>query len=257
MRELPAADQGASVLRVTPRISASLLSRTEAVSKATIPLATAAESENASDYVLQLDTFGNVEFRGRETFTGTRAAPRRRQLADADRRREKLEAELSNVAPGAQVRAVSDVQTSLEDDVVSYRFDGRIPRFARPSPGGFILPLSLYPHQLAKRYADRTSRQLPLWFSAPWSTTNRISFVLPSTAREWALPTGVSIRSKHLDFSQTFHETSNGFRVEETTTLKSRQVPISDYAAFRDAALRADRAMQRTWLIEFEGEDEP
>lgn len=252
--ELPALDQGATVLRVTPKVARALLPDTPVVSLAVTPIFPAEANANVSDYYLRLDTFGNVTYEGTERFTGSRAAARREQLSEKERWRENVERELSQAVSGASVAEVYDVDLDLTSTEARYSFRGRLPRYARPVPQGLALPLSLYPHALAQTYADRTSRHNALWMRAPWTTTNRVTFAFPVAARGWALPRAVNISTKHLDFSQTFHETSNGFRVEETTTMKSRLVPQADYAEFRAAALAADRAMRRVLLLEFEKE---
>lgn len=252
--ELPALDQGATVLRVTPALARPLLPKIDPVTLATTPLSPASANANVSDYYFRLDSFGNVIYEGTERFSGTRAAARRRQLSEKERWRETVERELSQAVAGASVAEVYDVDFDLTSEGASYSFRGRLPRYARPVPQGLALPLSLYPHELAQTYADRTTRHNPLWFHAPWTTTNRVTFEFPAAARGWALPRAVTITSEHLNFSQTFHETSNGFRVEETTTVKSRLIPTKDYSEFRQAALAADRAMRRVLLLEFEKE---
>jgi hypothetical protein len=53
------------------------------------------------------------------------------------------------------------------------------------------------------------------------------------------------VENAHIRFIQTVVPTADGFTVDEDTALLSRRIPMTDYAAFRDAAITADRFMKR------------
>jgi hypothetical protein len=238
--ELPAMDQGAAALIVDG-------ARSRLV---TIPVAPASANDNTSSYVLRLQKDGALVVDGSEAFSGTNAARERQRFEDAASQRQTLERDLAQGIPGAQVTAIEVGDLSLARDVVGYRFQALLPRRADVGvDGSLVLPVSLYPHDLVGSYAEASTRRFDLSVEHPWRTRNVMRYVLPEGLAVEALPDGGVIETPHLRFRQVITRTADGFIVDEDTAILSRRIPVSDYAAFREAALAADQLMKRRLRI--------
>ncbi len=239
-RELPDMDQGAMSLIVKEPGS------DEESRLVRIPLAGAQENLNTSSYVLRLTPEGGLEVEGEERFQGVQVAEQRRELFDEATRKEDLERTLSAVLPGTRVTSVKVTDLSLARAQVGYDFQASIPdRATTASDGSLVMPISLYPHGLARSYAERSQREQALWLSHPWRTRNVMRYRLPPGYVVVDLPKSQSVESEHLRFKQTITPTEDGFVVDEDTAILSRIIPESDYQEFRQAALAADAMMRR------------
>ena len=111
------------------------------------------------------------------------------------------------------------------------------------------MAISLYPHDLVGNYAEQSARKTDIFLDHPWRTRNVMRYVLPAGLMPVDLPTGGTVTSEHLSFTQIITKTADGFIVDENTAILSRRIPAADYAAFRDAALKADALMKRKLRI--------
>jgi cellulose synthase operon protein C len=239
-RELPAMDQGALTLIVGKH------GDKKGSELRTIPLFGADSNLNESDYVLTLGRDGALAVRGVERFRGTHNAEQRRDFADPATRRERLEKHLAQIMPGTRVARVEVSDLSLAAEEISYRFEATLPeRAVRDQNGGLTMALSLYPHDLAGNYAQQSARKTDIFLERPWRTRNVMRYVLPPGFTVADLPSGGSVKSKHLVFTQTITRTPDGFIVDEDTAIASRRIPAADYTSFREAALKADSFMKR------------
>jgi Tfp pilus assembly protein PilF len=243
-RETPTTDQGALALIVGKH------GNTSASELVTIPVQRADANLNVSDYVLSLKPDGALDVRGTEKFRGSHNQEQRRDFADTATRRDRLEKYLADVMPGTHVREldVSDLALARED--ISYTFAATLPeRASKQSDGSFSMALSLYPHDLTGNYAQLSARKTDVFVDHPWRTRNVMRYVLPAGFSAKDLPTGGTVKTEHLAFTQTITRTSDGFIVDEETAILERRIPVKDYARFRDAAIRADALMKRTIRI--------
>ncbi len=239
-RELPAMDQGAYALIVDGRNSRLV----------TIPVDGADANLNTSNYVLRLQPDGSLVTDGEERFRGVHNAEQRSRLADVANRRANLERELAQGIPGVQVTSVEATDLSLEASELGYRFGAVFPKRAVvEADGSLVMPLSLYPHDVAGNYAGQSSRRFELFVERPWRTRNVMRYVLPAGFVVETLPSGGSVVGPHLQFTQTVTKTADGFIVDEDTAITSRRIPVVDYPAFREQALAADRLMKRKLRI--------
>jgi hypothetical protein len=240
MLELPESDQGAAALIVDGNKSRLV----------TIPVAPASANDNTSNYLLHIQPDGALVVEGQESFRGTRAARERARFEDASTQRLTLERELAQGIPGAQVTGIEVGDLALRQETVSYQFQALLPRRADVSVDGvLVLPISLYPHDLAGNYAATSSRRYEVFLDHPWRTRNVMRYVLPPGYELEAVPEGGSITSPHLSFTQRITRTTDGFVVDEDTAITSRRIPQADYAVFRSAAIAADALMKKRLRI--------
>jgi transglutaminase-like putative cysteine protease len=238
--ELPTSDQGALSLIVDGKSSRLV----------TIPLGPADSNLNTSEYVLTLQPDGALVVDGTERFHGNHNAEQRRTFADPATRKETLERQLSSYIAGAAVTAVDMSPLGLEEEETHYRFQATLPKRAGvESDGTLVMPLSLYPHDLAGNYAEQSTRRYPLFFDHPWRTRNVMRYVLPRGYELAELPSGGTVHGDHIRFTQTVTRTKDGFVVDEDTAIIVRRVPLAEYERFRKDALAADKLMKRTLRI--------
>jgi transglutaminase-like putative cysteine protease len=234
--ELPAMDQGAYAMIVDGRNSRLV----------TIPVDGADANLNTSNYVLRVQPDGSLVTDGEERFRGEHNAEQRARLADVANRRANLERDLAQGIPGVQVTSVEATDLSLSTTELGYRFSAVFPKRAVvEAEGSLVMPLSLYPHDVAGNYASQSSRRFELFVERPWRTRNVMRYVLPPGLRVENLPSGGTVSGEHLQFTQKVTATADGFIVDEDTAITSRRIPVADYAAFREQALSADRLMKR------------
>ena len=235
-RELPTTDQGALAMIVDGKDSRLV----------TIPVQPADSNLNTSNYVLQIQADGSLVTNGEERFRGANNARERQRLDDAANRRTVLERELAQAIPGVEVKRVDVGSLALATEEIRYSFAAVLPKRAVvESDGSLVLPVSLYPHDVAGNYADQSVRRFELFIDHPWRTRNVMRYVVPPGMQVVELPEGGDVVGTHLRFKQTITKTDNGFIVDEDTALVSRRIPVADYAAFREQALAADRLMKR------------
>lgn len=239
LMELPTMDQGAAALIVDGQRSRLV----------TIPVAPAETNDNTSSYVLHIQRDGALAVDGDERFRGSHAARERQRFEDTAHQRQTLERELAQGIPGAQVTRIEVSDLALARAEVGYRFRGLLPQRADVDGDTLILPVSLYPHDLAGNYAEASARRFDLVVDHPWRTRNVMRYVLPPGMVMDALPAGGEVDTPHLRFRQVVTATSDGFIVDEDTTLRSVRIPVADYGAFREAAIAADRLMKRKLRI--------
>jgi tetratricopeptide (TPR) repeat protein len=234
--EIPPMDQGALAL-IVDGTSTRLV---------TIPVAPADDNINTSLYTLRLQTDGSLVVTGEERFHGSHNSRERQRFEDNASQRQTLERDLASSIPGTQVTKIDVMDLSLGAIEVGYRFEAILPKRAVvDNDGSLVMPLSLYPHDLTGNYAETSSRRFELFVDHPWRTRNVMHYVLPPGMRVQDLPRGGRVENAHIRFIQTVVPTADGFTVDEDTALLSRRIPMTDYAAFRDAAITADRFMKR------------
>ncbi|MFZ9888990.1 MAG: DUF3857 domain-containing protein, partial [Myxococcota bacterium] len=238
--ELPPQDQGALYL---------LIPREEATADQTLalsPLFGADENLNSSHYEIEVTAEGELYLEGRERFRGVLGAEQRRSLYEEKSRTTKIESSLALALPGAELSSVAPTSLTLAEEEVGYDLTARVPhRAILVDEATLLLPLSLYPQQLATNYARQSSRQHDVWAAYPWRTRNVMRYRLPPGYVLAELPPSGRVNSEHLSFEQRISLDRGAIVVEEDTRLLSRRIPKEDYPRFRAAALAADQLMQR------------
>jgi hypothetical protein len=239
-RELPSMDQGATVVIVDPK-------GREPARPARIPIASADANLNRSAYLMDVKPDGTVVIEvGEERFRGTNAARERATFADVATRKERLEASLASVLPGVSLLSLEVSDLSLSSEEVGYRMSAVLPgRATRERDGALVMPLSLYPHDLVQSYARRSDRSQPVWLEAPWKTRNVMRYRLPAGFVATDLPASSVVEAPGFRFEQRLTTTTDGFIVDEETSFATRQIPVENYAAVREALTRADALMRK------------
>jgi hypothetical protein len=238
--ELPWLDQGAMALIVHPDGKTKLV---------TLPESKPNDNLNRSSYVAKLGRDGALGLKGREEFFGARASALRQEFEEVEQRRSRLEKQLNQVFTGVRIESLDFSDMSNLEAPVHYDYVAAIERYGAEERGRYIVPLTLFQHQVAASYGSVAERRYDLVGNHAWATRNVVRYELPEGAKLEALPEGVNIDSKHIALSQTVREVPGGFETDDTVTLKSRRVPEADYEEFRRACLAIDRALGRSVVI--------
>lgn len=238
-RELPAMDQGAMTLLVDPK-------GREVARLGRIPESSADANLNQSAYLMDVETDGTVRIDiGEERFRGVRAAEERATFEDVGTRKDRLASSLAEVLPGIALEALEFTDLSLANPEVGYRLRAVLPgRATVDEDGALRLPISLYPHDLARAYASRTERTQPVWLDARWKTKNVMRYRLPKDHVVVDLPTSSIVSAPGFRFEQKITAMPDGFVVEEITSFSERRISVDDYATLRAALAEADAKMR-------------
>jgi hypothetical protein len=238
--ELPWQDQGAQVLVVHPDGKTKL---------ATLPISKPEDNLNRSSYTATIDKNGALELRGREEFFGARASQLRQEFEEVEQRRSRLEKQLNQVFNGVHVEELNFSDLSDFEKPVHYDYVAEIQRYGVEERDRYIIPLTLFQHQVASAYGSLAKREYELFSNHVWATRNVVRYQLPEGAKIESLPEGVNLDSKHVALTQTVRAVPGGFETDDTVTLKSRRIPAADYEEFRRACLAIDRALGRSVVI--------
>jgi cellulose synthase operon protein C len=238
-KELPYMDQGGMALVVAPPGSR------EPDQLLRIPVDGPGKNLNRSEYELKIDQQGSMLIKGDEWFSGVRNAFIRRDMTDPAHRQENLQRDLVEIMPGIEISTLNVGDLSLSNEELTYSFEARVPHRAMQEGADLILPISLYPHQLAKEYAQTSKRRQPIWKPYPWRTKNRMTYHLPDGYVPVDLPKSETIKTPFFKFSQEIEPTEDGFVLVEEVELPIKEIPVSAYPEFRRAVMAADRLMER------------
>ncbi|MCK6546117.1 DUF3857 domain-containing protein [Myxococcota bacterium] len=238
--ELPYLDQGGIALVVHPD------GRTEL---RTLPESKATDNLNTSEYQATLSRDGSLVLKGVERFHGARASALRQEFEEAETRRSQLEKQLNQVFTGVRIQRLEFSDMTNLEAPVSYEYEAEIARYGAEEAGRYVLPLTLFQHQVASAYASLATRKNDIFVNHPWSTRNVVRYQLPPGTKLESLPEGVELDTPHVSVKQIVRAIPGGFETDDTVTLKSRRVPAADYAAFREACLAVDRALGRKVVL--------
>jgi cellulose synthase operon protein C len=163
---------------------------------------------------------------------------------DAERTR-RFEDDLTGEFPSASLKQVKFSDITQLEAPVTYAFDAQIPSPLRAdASGGFSLyPLSYRPN-LSARMASTTTRDHDLVLSFPFTLDHDITYTLPPTLAPATLPAPTDLTTPYGSLRLTVTQPKpNEVRVQSHFVLTPMQVPASEYPAYRDFILAADRAL--------------
>ena len=226
--EVPAADQGATILRVD------ILGDRPPV-LTTLPHRPATENLATSDSTAALRPDGSATVRFKETVRGTGALPLRRAFADSSRREEVLEVLVARQHPCASVTASRFSGIEDRQRAVTVEVTATMPGYGKRRWALIEVPLDTAPDELLKTYAGLEKRRYPLLLRSP--SMNR------STSR-WVFPPGwrpeVPPQARKVDLTSPFGSFQRALTVrggevvsEQTLTLSRARIAPEEYPAFR------------------------
>ena len=234
--ELPYLDQGAQVLVVWPD------GKTET---RTLPRSSSEQNSQTSILSAVISKDGGLDLSATEKVTGAFASSLRRRFQDEDKRRFQLERRLGKYLPGIRIAKSSFSYLEDVEATPEITYEANMDKFGSTSEKTLSIPITFFDLDLRKKLASLPKRTEPLYFSYPWSTTEKTEFKLPKGFKVEDGLTDSRIESKHLSMERKFHQSGLILTVETKVALKSNTVSIEDYDTFRNDCERIDNELSK------------
>jgi transglutaminase-like putative cysteine protease len=241
--ELPAGDQGASVLRVDPD-GASVFT--------TIPFLDAAVNHAA--YESSLDLAADPQ-RGRllATYRGQFAPSVRRQFDSGDQREDEFQRHMAERLPGARVESVrfdgiDDIKrpVTIEAEVSGFSW------LRATSRGWTMLPTGQELDFLV-RFAGSAERTLPLLLPNPFRITWAQRYRLPAGLEVVEMPEDVAVSGPFGAYSMQVRREGETLVVDAEVVVTAALVEPGDYGAFRAFLQELEQVFNRPLRLETSG----
>jgi tetratricopeptide (TPR) repeat protein/transglutaminase-like putative cysteine protease len=241
--ELPAMDQGVTVLRVGPNDVT--LGRT--------PVLDPERNRRTREVTLSLSADGSGTVDVREEVRGVEAPQYRSTFQAEGLRRERLQRQMRTFFPGLEL---TDTQFGVLDDFnvpVSLRFGARVPQLA-VRDGRLLRVAPSLLNELTGNLAPGSERRLPLDLSTRRAYEESRRIRVPAGFRVEDLPDGGTAESPFGRLSMEVRQ--QGREVVVVTSLQVRQdrVTPEEYAAFRRWVEEADRILRQRLILSPGGE---
>ena len=233
-RELPLDDQGAMALAVNLKGTATLRR---------IPITLPMQNYTHRVVRAEVQRDGNIIFSGSAYTRGEDAPGLRREYEIADRQRDTVRANLSQVYSGIQVDSVHvEGAHDIERDI-DVKFSGSLDKFLGQKQ--LSLSSSWLAHQYVNSLAPLNSRNLELQLPAPWTTEEEIHFTLPDGAEIENVPSG--LRNDTPFGTAVIHYERRGHELVVTTSVQFRKLRISpsEYSQFRKFCSDVEKSFRR------------
>ena len=118
-------------------------------------------------------------------------------------------------------------------------------KFGDNSKKTLSIPMTFFDLDLRAKLASLPKRTEPLYFSYPWSTTEKTEFKLPKGFKAENELGDSRIESKHISLDRRFSQSGSTLTVETKVSLKTNTVPIEDYETFRKNCERIDNELSK------------
>jgi len=183
---------------------------------------------------------------GRMVARGQNAVYYRRNLENPERRDEKLEKQLAELYPGADlVSAEYDHLENLEKPVeIRFTFEGG--RLERTSNGrAFVFPYGTEKN-LRSRFADQAERDRDLEIRVPFRNETEMRFRLSGERGFARLPESVRVDSDFGEVEIEYSKAGGTLTAAIRYSIDVQRVPVEEYAEFRAFLSRATSALNET-----------
>jgi transglutaminase-like putative cysteine protease len=230
--ELPFEDQGVIALRIAD--DGAVLTRT--------PVADSRGSVFEERLEVLLDPDGEARIEARVRAIGAGAPALRSELEAERTRRERFEAALVEIYPGArlgelEVEALGDIEQP-----VSYEFTAFVPDYGRARPGELVLPVDRG-LDLSMRYCSLSERKHDLVVGPTRTLDKTARVAIPAGHRSTEPPSAEVIESRFGKLELTISPGEDAIEIRRVFELTVHEVASSDYADFCSFARDADEAL--------------
>lgn len=238
--ELPAGDQGASVLRVDPD-GASLFT--------TIPFLDAAVNHAA--YESSLDLAADPQ-RGRllATYRGQFAPSVRRQFDSGDQREDEFQRHMAERLPGARVESVRF--EGIDDIKRPVTIEAEVSGFSwlRATSRGWTMLPTAQELDFLVRFAGSAERTLPLLLPNPFRITWAQRYRLPEGLEVVDMPEDVAVSGPFGSYSMEVRREGETLVVDAEVVVSAALVEPVDYPAFRAFLQGLEQVFNRPLRLE-------
>ena len=206
-------------------------------------LAQATRRETVTKAILNENGSGRVQLAAK--ITGASAPEWRRRYAAADKRRERVSQDVSQIIMGFQLGPEPNAVTVSVDDFeqpAEVRAIGKTDSLARFDGSHLSLPVTVR-RRLTDQYASLSNRRLDVRLPVFGTEHSVYEVELPAGMQVIAGPQDIDIKTRFGDFSITRTQSGRTVRVESSLSLKVTRIPPRQYAAWRTFCQAADAAM--------------
>jgi len=244
VRELPLEDQGALALTVGLDGTAQLRHT---------PMSRAADNYTRHVIEARLTNDGMVRFTGSTAARGEDAPGLRQELSVREQQLDSWRRDLAQLFPSVQVYSITvhDVDWAAEeqaDQGINVDFRGDLSSLRQKRT--VSLSSTWMPRSYAAALAPSSSRSQDLVLFAPWTTEEEIHIALPAGARVTDLPHDRSVTTSFGSLKLRYRKLPGSILVQSRVEFDKARIAASDYPAFRDFCLTAERSFRDEIKVE-------
>jgi transglutaminase-like putative cysteine protease len=234
--ELPAQDQGVTVLRVGPH--GSVLTQT--------PVLASSENHVERRWQVALQPTGDAQVDEELIIRGQAAPNWREHYQTEGERKDRYARVWSGRFPGARLDTVTMPGIGDRNAPVTVRADVMVPRLARASGGGGLdLPVTGRDADFVRTYARLSARRQELVLGYPWQHDEELTYRLPAG---WRLAAGSPPARRVIEgpfgrFSLDVSLDGAVLRVRSSLNVTRARISPEDYARFRAFLMEVDAAL--------------
>jgi transglutaminase-like putative cysteine protease/tetratricopeptide (TPR) repeat protein len=234
--ELPAQDQGVTVLRVGPQ--GSVLTQT--------PVLPSSENHVERRWQVALQPSGDAQVDEELVIRGQAAPNWREHYQTEGERKDRYSRVWSGRFPGARLDTVTMPGIGDRNAPVTVRAGVTVPRLARAAgAGGLDLPVTGRDADFVRTYARLSARQQELVLGYPWQHDEELRYQLPPG---WRLAAGAPPARRIIEgpfgrFSLDVTMEGAVLRVRSSLNVTRARIGADDYAHFRAFLMEVDAAL--------------
>jgi hypothetical protein len=212
-------------------------------------------SDNYTRHTIQaqLTSEGLVRFSGSTAARGEDAPGLRQELSVREQQLDSWRRDLAQIFPSVQVYSVTvrDEKWTAEeqaDEGINVDFRGDLSSVRQKR----IVSLSStwMPRSYAAALAPSSNRSQDLVLFAPWTTEEEIHIALPAGARVSELPHDRSITTSFGSLRLHYRKLPGSVLVQSKVEFDKARIAATDYPAFRDFCLAAERSFRDEIKVE-------
>ena len=195
---------------------------------------------------LELDSTGGATGGGRDRHLGFEAAGLKDALEryDDTQRKQAVESMLGRGLRGVELESLAAEGEAEVGGATTLVYGLRVQLARRDGPR-LLVPASVLPQRLSRRWVQKAERTLPLLVDSAEKQTTRAEIALPEGFHLRAPPPPVALRTAYGEFSWSAREQGGKLVIEESFALPQQRVAPARYAEFADFARRVDEVEDR------------
>ncbi len=236
--ELPAGDQGASVLVIEDGKGATFR---------TIPYSTADQNLEVFDYEVALAADGDAKVDYSMVLTGSGTAAWRASLESPDHRKEQITKMFAGMFPGTTVQNIALPGITDLHAPVRLEVDLAVPAWATKQGEVLRWRTLGYDSALVSSFAAQQTREHPLSLGVPNREQRTIRYQLPRGFTFSTLPSAAKLDSAFGRLELTVTTSGTTATVQTTFELRQPQIEPGDYAKFREFLSEVDHALAQAF----------
>lgn len=238
--ELPAGDQGASVLVIEDGKGAEFRK---------IPISRAADNVRRIEQQVRLDAKGRAEVHHDLTVTGSGASTARYRFQSPEQRQERVAKALGDIFGGVELESVATPGIADIKQPVRLDVQMRVPTWARFEGGALRFRVVGRDSRLVQSLAPLAERQHDLVLEVPYAEEHRLRYRLPSGHEFSRMPSPTEVDSPVGRFELKVERTDEGAEVSSMLEIRRQRITPEQYRAFRDFLRRVDASLEQTFEV--------